>query len=1254
MLGNFPVALILSVSIFLYSQAALILHTMPAAASAAQIIIDPFNPTAAEITVNEGNTLLLTPRVIDSAGNVIDNATLTYRSLSADIATVDSSGNLQGKKAGFSTLTVSSGGVVATTTITVVTITSGVAGFEITGVAQDLARRIYLADSRDHTILKAEDLQKTPSLYAGGNQQPGLINGERLSSRFKNPAFLAFNQAEGSLYVSDSANHVIRRIDPNGRVETLAGTGQMGSDNGPANQATFNNPQGIALDSRGNLWVVDSGNHLVRRINLFTKKVETIAGKAGSTGSTDGTGETARFNAPFGIAVESESLAQQLEREQRGDPPPPVSVIVADTGNSLLRRVRETGQVETVGTGAAKTESHLQSSPTLPLSHSPTPPLSHFPPPPLSHSPTLTLTRAPAPPLAFTALSFNAPTGVATDSLGNIYVSESASNRVKTILRDGRVVFATQTNTLTGPRGIAITESGKVVIAESSRSGRQVSYGEPEITSITPDRTSNRSGTKITIKGKNLWDPLVSVSGIAVSTAQTQDTQTIIFTTPALPSGRATVALQTRGGLAQTSLLVEPVPLNALLPGQITTVAGGTTFIGDGSAATSAVVVPEGITFDADGNLYIADPQNNRIRKVAARTGVITTVAGTGVFGSDGDGRPATLATLANPTGIAIDSGGNLFISDSYRIRRIDATTGIISAYAGRADQSGFLFGDGGPATEATFFRPRGISLDSAGNLFVADFANRRARKVDATTRIITTVAGGGYDRADNILAANSVLDFPTDIAVDSGGNLFIADLNRIRKVDAKTGIITTVAGGGNPADNLGDGGKATEALLNGASDGLGIRVDAAGNLFIADKGNNRIRKVDAVTRVITTVAGIGGSQGFSGDNGPATQAALSTPVVAIADAAGNLLIADGGNARVRKVDAVRGIITTLVGSGRAASTGDGDLATVASLNFPGAVTVDSSGNIFLADTESSRVRKVDSRTRIITNFAGNGLLLEDGIVATQAALLKPVDIALDTLGNLYIADPGTQRIRKVDVKSGIITTVAGMDRVSDFSGDGGQATAATLNGPVGVAVDAAANVYISDQYNQRIRKVAAGTGIISTFAGNGKQGFSGDSGPATEASLQVPVGIAVDSVGNLYIADLRNYRIRRVDSVTGIITTVAGNGRLDSSGDGGEGGRATDASLIFPQGVAVDPAGNIYIVDYDRLLKVSSVSGIITTIAGGGEFGHIGDNGPAIEANVDPVRVALDAAGNLYIADRINHRIRAVRRPADPPRRRP
>jgi sugar lactone lactonase YvrE len=302
-------------------------------------------------------------------------------------------------------------------------------------------------------------------------------------------------------------------------------------------------------------------------------------------------------------------------------------------------------------------------------------------------------------------------------------------------------------------------------------------------------------------------------------------------------------------------------------------------------------------------------------------------------------------------------------------------------------------------------------------------------------------------------------------------------------------------------------------------------------------------------------------------------------------------------------------------------------------------VVVDTAGNLYIADKSNQRIRKV-STSGIITTVAGNGTwgYSGDGGAATSAMLADPSDVAVDSLGNLYINDWSNKRIRKVDT-SGIITTVAG-NGIAGYAGDGGAATSAMLSNPFGVAVDAAGNLFIADSGNQRIRKVST-SGIITTVAGNGTYGYSGDGGAATSAMLSDPYGVTVDAAGNLFIADSGNQRIRKV-STSGIITTVAGNG---TAGYAGDGGAATSGLLSGPQDVAVDSAGNLYIADtFNSVIRKVSTSGIITTVAGNGTAGYAGDGGAAILAQLyRPFGLAADSSGNLYIADSYNYRIRKV-----------
>lgn len=335
-----------------------------------------------------------------------------------------------------------------------------------------------------------------------------------------------------------------------------------------------------------------------------------------------------------------------------------------------------------------------------------------------------------------------------------------------------------------------------------------------------------------------------------------------------------------------------------------------------------------------------------------------------------------------------------------------------------------------------------------------------------------------------------------------------------------------------------------------------------------------------------------------------------------------------------------QGVISTVAGNGTNAYAGDGGLATSASMH-PNGVTVDNAGNIYIADLSASVIRKVNTAGIISTaaGFQGEKTQFSgDGGQATSASIYISSNhngLAVDSAGNLYIADDGHQRIRKVDPQ-GIITTVAGNGKI-DYSGDGVQATATSLYRPSGVALDGDGNLYIADTNNVRIRKVAK-DGTITTVAGNGAIGYSGDGGLATSASLFYPMDVAVDKAGNIYIADQNADVIRKVNTL-GIISTVAGNGNTGFSGDGG---LATNAEMAGPYSVAVDGSGDIYIADHGnaRVRKVDA-TGTITTVAGHG--GSIGDGGPPTSANVEPAGLAVDSAGNYYIADDGANRVRKV-----------
>jgi trimeric autotransporter adhesin len=671
-----------------------------------------------------------------------------------------------------------------------------------------------------------------------------------------------------------------------------------------------------------------------------------------------------------------------------------------------------------------------------------------------------------------------------------------------------------------------------------------------------------------------------------------------------------------------------------------------------GGLATSARLrYPRDVSIDASGNIYIADTANHRIRMVTKSTGIITNVAGDGSYGDKGDGGLATSAKLNNPTGVVNDVSGNIYIADTFnnRIRMVTKSTGIITTVAGDGSFGFDGEGDGGLATSATLNDPRSVAIDASGNIYIADTRNDRIRMVTKSTGIITTVAGdGSYGfSGDGGLATSAKLNDPHDVFVDASGNIYIADTanHRIRMVTKSTGIITTVAGNGT-AGLSGDGGLATSATLN---DPDGIAIDASGNIYIADTDNHRIRMVTKSTGVITTVSG-NGTAGLSGDGGLATSATLRYPNGIAVDASGNIYIAENNNNRIRMVTKSTGIITTEVGNRTVGFSGDGGLATSSSLNYPNGNALDASGNIYIADSTNHRIRMVTKSTGIITTEVGNGTVgfSGDGGLATSATLRFPQDVAIDASGNIYIADTYNHRIRMVTKSTGIITTEVGNGTARNGIRDGGLATSARLRYPRAVAIDASGNIYIADDYNNRIRMVTKSTGIITTVAGDGSYGYSteGDGGLATSARLYHPRDVAIDASGNIYIADTYNHRIRMVTKSTGIITTVAGDGSSQYGDYSGDGGLATSAKLKYPDGIAVDATGNIYIADTDnhRIRMVTKSTGIITTVSGNGTVGFSGDGGQARFSLLNSPRgIAIDASGNIYFSDSRNNLLRVL-----------
>lgn len=704
-----------------------------------------------------------------------------------------------------------------------------------------------------------------------------------------------------------------------------------------------------------------------------------------------------------------------------------------------------------------------------------------------------------------------------------------------------------------------------------------------------------------------------------------------------------------KGKLVPFFALCAGLGIATCAPGQvgtariITTIAGRDfTFPEKPVPAVAAPIGPiSGITRDGHGNLFISDTGNHLVFKIDTK-GILSIVAGNGIGGSSGDGGAATSASLSAPNGVAVDGNGNLFIADAGSVRVVDPS-GIINTIPGLAlnaalavDQAGNLYTDTADSTGVQMRTPSGVATFVAGGCGVSCIGGTKARDtflevvgiaVDNTGNLFITDYSGTLYRVPpdgTIHTVATALRSPRGLCIDTAGNVFVSEFNqkdrnsnRVLKITPQ-GSITTIAGNGDPAF-AGDNGPGASASLGP----VGVSVDDLDTLFIADNYNNRVRRLLA-NGSISTVAGNGGFQ-FGGDFGPASSASLRTPSGIALDTFGNLLIADQSNNRIRKIAPDR-TITTIAGNGVPAFRGDGGPATAASLAAPTGVAVDTAGNIFVVDAGNNRVRKITPEG-IISTFAGNGdSLFAFGFPAFD---LSP-----------GYTDPF-------------------------YSGDGNPAIDVPLSFPSGIAVNAAGELLVSELF--RIRKVTT-DGKISTVAGKGPGvcpptpfggfcgSYGGDDGPAVDATLNGPAAVAVDSQGDIIIADTGNGRVRRV-TPDGQITSIV----------------QTD-SVVFdphtppimrdqPTGVTVDPMGvpyysdvffqdqNLFSIKLPQAAKVAIVSssGALTTVAGGSSQGFSGDGGSAASAALNfPSGLAIDAAGNLFIADAGNNRIREVL--ANPP----
>lgn len=1086
------------------------------------------------------------------------------------------------------------------------------------GLAADRSGNLYVSDCGNHRVRRIDGDGMIKTIAGRGF---GYVVGDGRPATEANlflPDPLALDSS-GNVYVGDVGNHRVRKIDPAGRIWTVAGNGSIGweGDGGPASEACIHQPVGLAVDAAGNLFIADDGNQNVRVVRS-DRMVSVELGRSGKRvdlARVPGGGLTrgGRFytdGSEFRDGVESYVLRSGPDGAVEAAHRRRAQHVRLPGGRVLRLGAREDGEWRIGSRTVSNGDRHVEDGTECFL---------EFVGGRWRLAEYRVLTVAePAKPVSWAptgATDIDNPTDVAVDASGNLYVAEFGGDRVLRVAPDGSVGTVcgtgahrtTQTSHSLGrtklscPEHVAIDPAGDLYLAERRRRG---------IRRIATDG----SVSTVMVKG-----PRHARCGRHGDPAE-----------PAVFSAVGGIAADGVGNLYVSDKRgdrVEQIDAD----GRISTIAGigSPGFDGDGGPARKAVLdSPTGLATDGAGAVYVADSGNARIRRID-RNGIIDTVAGSDEKRIAAEGIPAIEAHLKRPSGLATDRAGNVYVveHEGQRIRRIDPS-GTITNLAGTGKRG--RTGDGGPACAAELYWPKGIADDPNGNLYVAEVVGHRVRRIDAGGRI-STVGGTGKRGflGDGGPAVAAKLFRPEDVAADEFGAVFVADSwnHRIRRIDP-AGRISTLAGTGE-AGYGGDGGPAAEAVLN---EPRGVAVDRAGNIYVCDTKNHRIRRIDA-RGTIATIAGTGAPD-HGGDGGPALKAMLNRPWNVATDARGSVYVVDRGNDRVRRIDA-DGIISTVAGTGQPGYAGDRGPADRAQLNRPSGVAVDRAGNLYVADTENGRVRRIDSGGTI-TTFAGGGDALHNGDrgPADKARIGRAQGLAVDASGNVYFADSYQHRVRRF-LPGGRITTVAGTGEAG-YGGDGGPASAARLRSPTGVTADPNGSLYIADTGNRSVRRVSS-SGLITTVVGTGRARAAFKGGPPVTEGLRSFTTIAADGLGGFVVVAFN--RVWRIDR-DGEATPVAGSGERGHAGDGGP---AVKASLDEPSSVAADGAGNVYVAEMHRVRRIDS-AGVITTLAGTGVRGKGWEDPGWRKWDLDfPVDVAADRNGNVYFSDHIRHRIRKV-----------
>ena len=651
----------------------------------------------------------------------------------------------------------------------------------------------------------------------------------------------------------------------------------------------------------------------------------------------------------------------------------------------------------------------------------------------------------------------------------------------------------------------------------------------------------------------------------------------------------------------------------------------------DGTNSAARFNHPSGVTVDSAGNLYVADTGNSTIRQIGPRRHG-------GRRWRDSQA-PRTARTEAAARRAFTRrrarrwiASGNVYVADegNYTVRKI-TPAGAVTALAGAAGNAG---SPDGTNSAARFGHPSGVAVDTAGNVYVADWGNHTIRKI-TPAGLVTTFAGkaGNAGSADGT-GSNARFNQPSAVAVDNATNVYVADTGNctIRKI-TPAGVVTTLAG--KPGYLGSTDGSGSAARFGGTNAGPnGLTVDFFGNIYVADTGNNTIRQVTPYG-VVTTLAGQAGMKGSADGTGPA--ALFDFPSGVAADNFGNVWVADTGNNTVRQI-APGGVVTTW--AGQAAVTGSADATgSAASFFNPFGITVDGAANIYVADAGNNTVRMV-SPYGVVRTLAGQaGIAGSADGNGGSAQFNDPTGIAVDGGGNLFVADAANGTIREITGDT-TVTTLAG--RAGQPGNADGNGSMARFYYPSGLTVDGSGNIWLADTGNSTIRQITAGP-TITTLAGQPDSPGSGD-GLGSMAQFYYPYSVAVNSAGVAYVADTYNHTVRQIEVIdlffaTEItVTTLAGQAGTAGGADGNGG----SAQFNYPEGIAVDSVGNIYVADTaNNTIRLVTSDGTVTTLAGlAGSPGNADGTGGAARFN-RPLGVALDSTGNIYVADTCNQCLR-------------